>query len=415
MDIVTKELNYAALFIPAFFGFLCLEWLLIKKSNGKLSQTLEQSLSNISIGIAERLIHLFVAVLFYNFFFWVYSNFAIYNIPNNYIVWIVLLLAVDFVWYWYHRLGHEINILWAAHIVHHQSDEFNLTAAARITTIQAFIRYGFWAVLPLLGFHPNMVFTILLVHGIYSFFTHTETFKNLKWLEYVFITPSLHGVHHASNEKYLDKNYGDVFVFWDKLFGTFQKEEEQPVYGLTQPLNSYSFLWQHFHYYYEIYEAAKRAPGFKAKLQAIFGSPAHMDATIRPYIEKKLNQQRGDKNVTLPKGLKTYLISQIFLCVVLLTLLTLFFDFLLLPEKIVITLFIIISLIYCGALLEKRRWIYDLEWVRLIIVYEYIAIITGHVYVFQIILLGVFAIHYLFSLRDKYLKFVFANTINETT
>jgi alkylglycerol monooxygenase len=407
MEILMKELNYAALFIPVFFGFLYLERILIKKSKDKLSQTLEQSLSNISIGIAERLINLFVAVLFYNFFVWIYSNFAIFNIPNNFIVWIELLLAVDFVWYWYHRLGHEINLLWAAHIVHHQSDEFNLTAAARITTIQAFIRYGFWGILPLVGFHPNLVFTILLVHGIYSFFTHTETLKNLKWLESVFITPSLHGVHHASNETYLDKNYGDVFVFWDKLFGTFQKEEEQPVYGLTQPLNSYSFLWLHFHYYYEIYEATKRASGIKAKFKVIFGSPAYMDADIRPYLEKKLNQQRGDKTVILPKGLKNYLISQIFLCVALLTMLTLFFDFLLLPDKIVITLFIIISLIYCGALLEKRKWIYDLEWVRLVIVLEYVALLMDQVYAFQVILVAVLAIFSLFSLREKYLKFIF--------
>lgn len=403
-----KGLNYAALFIPLFFVFLFLEALLIKKSKGRLSQTLEQSLSNISIGIAERLINLFVTVFFYNFFFWVYSNYALFIIPNNLIVWVILLLAVDFVWYWYHRLGHEINVLWAAHIVHHQSDEFNLTTAARITTIQAFIRYGFWGVLPLIGFHPNLVTTVLIIHGIYSFFTHTEALKKIKWLEAVFITPSLHGIHHASNEKYLDKNYGDVFVFWDKLFGTFQKEEEHPKFGLTQPLNSYSFLWQHFHYYYEIYEASKHANGIKGKFKVIFDSPANMDADIRPFLEKKLNQLSANKVVMLSNGLKKYLISQILICVVLLTGLTLFFDFLAFPEMIVITLFIIISLIYCGALLEKRKWIYNLEWVRVIILLQYIAYLMDQVYAFQIILLAVFIIHYLFSPREQYLKLVFA-------
>ena len=142
----------------------------------------------------------------------------------------MMLLATDFVWYWYHRLGHEVNIFWGAHIVHHQSEEFNFTVAARITTLQAIVRNVFWCILPFIGFHPNLVMTILVVHGVYSFFTHTQILEKQKWLEYIFITPSLHGVHHASDEKYLDKNYGDVFVFWDKLFGTFQKEEEKPKY-----------------------------------------------------------------------------------------------------------------------------------------------------------------------------------------
>lgn len=116
-----------------------------------------------------------------------------------------------------------------------KAKKFNYTVSARITTFQAIIRNVFWCLLPLAGFHPTMVFATLVIHGAYSFFTHTQLIKNLGWLEYIFITPSLHGVHHASNEKYINKNYGDLFVFWDKVFGTFQKEEEEikPVYGLA--------------------------------------------------------------------------------------------------------------------------------------------------------------------------------------
>jgi alkylglycerol monooxygenase len=124
----------------------------------------------------------------------------------------------------------------------------NYTVSARITTIQAIVRNVFWCLLPLAGFHPAMVMAILVVHGTYSFFTLTQMIGKLGWLEHILITPSHHGVHHASNPKYLDKNYGDIFIFWDKLFGTFQKEEahEKPVYGITHPLKSHSFLWQHF-------------------------------------------------------------------------------------------------------------------------------------------------------------------------
>jgi len=402
--ILMTTLNYTALFIPLFFLFLYFETLLIKRSNGKITQTFERSLSNISIGIAERLINLFVAVIFYNFFYWIYSNYALFKIPNNPFVWLLLLLATDFVWYWYHRLGHKINLFWAAHIVHHQSEEFNLTAAARITTLKAFVRYVFWGILPLAGFHPNMVVGILIIHGVYSFFTHTETVKNLNWLEAVFITPSLHGVHHASNEKYLDKNYGDVFVFWDKLFGTFQKEKEKPTYGLTHSLNSYSFLWQHFHYYLEIFEAFKREKKIKGKFKILFGGPAYMDQDIRPFLEKKLRQHKVNQSSELHETFKNYLTIQIVICVTLLTYTTLLFDFLMFREKTFIVLFVLLTLIYCGALLEQRKWIYNLELARIILLLGYFSILLNQVYFFPILLLSFLVMQYLFSLKKKYHK-----------
>ncbi|RZJ64027.1 MAG: sterol desaturase family protein, partial [Flavobacterium sp.] len=229
------EINYLAFAIPAFFLFLYLEYAVAVRLKKQHLFKYESSVSNISIGIAERLLNLFIAASFFDLFTYIYQNFALFNIPNTWWVWVLLILATDFVWYWYHRLGHEVNFFWAAHIVHHQSEEFNLTVSARITTFQALIRTIFWCALPLVGFHPVMVLTILVVHGAYSFFTHTQLIPRVKWLEHILVTPSIHGVHHASDEKYLDKNYGDVFVFWDKIFGTFQREEEAPKYGLTHP------------------------------------------------------------------------------------------------------------------------------------------------------------------------------------
>jgi alkylglycerol monooxygenase len=208
-----EHYNYLAFAMPAFFLFVFLEYKAVQRQKRPELFSYESSISNISIGIAERLLNLFVAGTFYSLYYWIYEHYAIFTIPNHWLIWIGLILATDFVWYWYHRLGHEVNIFWAAHIVHHHSEEFNFTAAARITTIQAIIRTGFWCLLPLFGFHPDMVITMLLVHGAYSFFTHTQAIGRIKWLEYVFITPSLHGVHHASDEKYLDKNFGDMFVF----------------------------------------------------------------------------------------------------------------------------------------------------------------------------------------------------------
>lgn len=399
-----ENLNYLAFAMPAFFLFVYMEYKLAQHRKKEHLFKYESSVSNISIGIAERLINLFVSASFYQVYYWVYNNYKIFDIPNNWMVWIALILATDFVWYWYHRLGHEVNLFWAAHIVHHQSEEFNLTASARITTIQALIRTVFWSILPLFGFHPTMVITMLLVHGAYSFFTHTQVLNRIKWLEYVFITPSLHGVHHASDEKYLDKNYGDMFVFWDKMFGTFQAEEEQPKYGLTHPLKSYSFLWMHFHYYFEIYESYRRADTFKGKWKAVFGSPAYMDQDIRPELEKKFLQDRRLRLKQL--RFKGYLAFQISLSVVMLTWFTFFYNSYNTADRTFYLSFILITLINCGALLEQRKWIYYLEYFRLGILFSYLLYIEGHL---ELLLLPIFvmiAAEKIFSLSKWYQGYV---------
>jgi len=364
--------SYAAFAIPAFFIFLGLEYLMARNVKREIFKY-ESSIANLSIGVAERLLNLFVSVGFYKLFCTVYDRFALFSISNVWWVWLLLLLLTDLVWYWYHRLGHEVNLLWGAHIVHHQSEEFNYTVSARITVIQAAIRNLFWCVLPLAGFHPNMVMGVLIIHGGYSFFTHTQLIRAPKWLEYILVTPSIHGVHHASNEKYLNKNYGDFFVFWDKLFGTFQKEEEKPVYGLTHPLNSYSFLWQHFHYYMEIFEACRRSKGLKSKLKIIFGDPSTLDQDIRVSLEKKFLPHKY--SVLSHKKFNTYLNLQIFVSALLLFFFTYFFLNLSSADKVFCSLFILVTLINCGALLDQRRWIYYLEIVRLLILFGYISIL----------------------------------------
>ncbi|MBC6110472.1 sterol desaturase family protein [Pedobacter sp. CCM 8938] len=363
------SVNYLAFAIPAFFLFVYIELKIAQYKKESSVFKYESTVANFSVGIAERLLNLFMAASFYQVYNWVYTNYSIFEIPNRWYVWVLLLWATDLVWYWYHRLGHEINFLWAAHIVHHQSEEFNLSAAARITTIQAIFRNVFWCILPLVGFHPNMIITILLAHGAYSFFTHTQLIGKIGWLENILITPSLHGVHHASDEKYLDKNYGDVFVFWDKIFGTFQTEEEAPKYGLTHPIKSYSFLWQHFHYYLEIGEAYKRANGFKAKCNALFGSPALMDQNIRPILEEKYFQNSKRKSSKFK--FKTYANIQLGLVVVILTITTLFYSYLQFIDSAFILILVLLTLINIGALLEQRKWIYYLECFRLILIFTY--------------------------------------------
>lgn len=401
------ETKYLAFVIPAFFLFVGIEYLIALQKKEKHLFKFDSSITNISIGIAERLINLFVSYSFFGMFVYVYDHYALFHIPNHWTVWILLLLATDLVWYWYHRLGHEINLFWGAHIVHHQSEEFNYTVSARVTTIQAFVRNIFWCVLPLIGFHPALIITISVIHAGYSFFTHTQVIGKLGWLENILITPSLHGVHHASNEKYINKNYGDLFVFWDKLFGTFQREEEKPVYGLTHPLKSQSFMWQHFHYYFEMVAAIKKEHSFKKALHIIFGPPEMLDQDIRPRLEKKLLPPK--RNVVLTTRFRFYLIAQIVLSLALLFVITYFFKSLGTVEKLTGILFILITLVNCGALLEQRRWIFHLEYIRLIILACYLSYVFESTYFLLIVVSTICVIVSTESVQKWYYNFIYSN------
>lgn len=395
-----------ALIIPAFFIFLGLEYLVAVSKKKQHLFNYSNSVANISIGIGERLLNLFITGSFYGLYYTVYEKTALFEIPNHWAVWVLLLLATDFVWYWYHRLGHEINLFWGAHIVHHHSEDFNYTVSARITTLQAVVRNLFWCVLPFVGFHPAMVIAILVVHGTYSFFTHTQVIGKLGWLEHIFITPSHHGVHHASNPKYINKNYGDIFVFWDKLFGTFQVEEEKPVYGLTHPLTSKSFLWQHFHYYAEMWEACRRSGSFRKSIAIIIGKPEDLDQSIRPFLERRLLPRKSVP--TLHVRFRSYLNVQIVLSLVGLAIVTTFFSELTSLEVGAIGLLIFFTLVNCGAMLEQQRWIYYLEGIRCLILstwvsYEVESVTLLVLSVAVVIFIGTFK-----SVERRYLEFVYS-------
>ncbi len=394
------------LIIPSFFLFLGLEYLVALKKGKKHLFRYENSVSNLSIGIAERLLNLFVTGSFFSLYYYIYENYALLSIPATWYVWLILLLATDFVWYWYHRLGHEVNLFWGAHIVHHHSEDFNYTVSARITTLQAIVRNVFWCVLPFVGFHPAMVIAILVVHGAYSFFTHTQMIGKLGWLEKVLITPSHHGVHHASNPKYINKNYGDIFVFWDKLFGTFETEDEKPVYGLTHPLKSHSFLWQHFHYYAEMWEACRRSGSFTKSLAIVFGKPEDLDQTIRPELEAKLLPEKHTPRHSY--RFRVYLNLQLVFSLAGLASLTYFFNQLSAIEVFIIATLILTTLINCGALLEQQKWIYYLEGIRCIVACAWVSYEAGNVLFLLITGSILILVGNLESVERAYFEFVYS-------
>lgn len=353
--------------IPVFILAITLEYFLSRKKNIE-AFTFNSTISNLSIGVAERLSNLALTGIFYSIFNYIYNHFAIFSIKETLASWILILFLTDFIWYWYHRFSHEVNILWAAHIVHHQSEEFNLTVSARITVFQALIRNIFWCILPLIGFPVHMVFMILIIHAGYSFFTHTRLIGKLGFLEYIFVTPSHHRVHHASNSNYLDKNYADIFIFWDKLFGTFAEEKEEPQYGLTHPLNSRSFLWQHFHQLLELIGSIKNARGWKQRIKIILGRPETLSPELRPQLEKKFLSAKNIANNQKRDIQKKYILAQISVVIILLALLVPQYHNISSGMALQLNALILITLINCGAIMEQKAWIFHLECLRFIII-----------------------------------------------
>lgn len=212
---------------------------------------------------------------------WVYV--APWHLPDNHwATWALLLLGIDLLWYWYHRLAHRIRIIWATHQAHHSSAYFNFATALR----QKWNNSGeiiMWLPLPLLGMPPWMVFTGFAVNLVYQFFVHTERVRRLPWpIEFVFNTPSHHRVHHGSDPEYLDRNYGGILILWDRLFGTFRAERQRPTYGLTKPVDTFNIWRLQTHEYAAIARDWRSTPKWREKLLYAFGPPGWSPTVAHP-------------------------------------------------------------------------------------------------------------------------------------
>lgn len=206
-----------------------------------------------------------------NYFF----QFKFFEIENAIAYWAVLLLAEDFMYYWLHRIDHYCRFFWAVHVTHHSSEEFNLTVGFRSSVFQPLYRFIYFIPLALMGFKGIDIMFMYAATQIFGILVHTQTIKKLGFLEYIIVTPSHHRVHHGSNIQYLDKNMGMLLIIWDKLFGTFQAEDDKdPVkYGLTKNIGTYNPLTMVFHEWKAIYNDLKKQTSFKNKLMYVFGPP----------------------------------------------------------------------------------------------------------------------------------------------
>jgi sterol desaturase/sphingolipid hydroxylase (fatty acid hydroxylase superfamily) len=196
--------------------------------------------TSILMGLGNVFIGIFTKFMILGVFMFLYQ-FRVFTLPFAWWSWLILLFAEDFCYYWFHRISHESRIFWASHVVHHSSQKYNLSTALRQTWSGSFYTFIFWLPLILIGFHPVMVLVQMSVSLIYQYWIHTELIDKMpKWFEAIFNTPSHHRVHHATNPQYLDRNHAGVFIIWDRMFGTFELEDEKPIYGLVSNINTYN-------------------------------------------------------------------------------------------------------------------------------------------------------------------------------
>jgi len=193
--------------------------------------------------------------------------------PGNPLTWVLLFFLDDLAYYWFHRVSHESRLFWASHVVHHSSQHYNLSTALRQTWVPM-TYLPFWLPLPLLGFPPWMVLLAQAWSLIYQFWIHTERIKRLPaWVERTLNTPSHHRVHHGSNHQYLDKNYGGILIIWDRLFGTWEPEEERVRYGLTKQLQTFNPIRVAFHEYIALWRDVRAAPTWRLRMNLLFRGP----------------------------------------------------------------------------------------------------------------------------------------------
>lgn len=261
--------------IPGFIFLILAEWL-YGLARGRNTYRTADTITSISLGSISRL----RGLVFLGFGAWFYDRAAdgyhLFDLPDHGAgIWLFAIVAYDFSYYWFHRVSHEVNLFWAAHVVHHQSEDYNLGTALRQSGsgLVGFIFYLPWLYV---GIPAEILFASGAINLVYQFWVHTEHVPKLGPVEYVFVTASNHRVHHAQNEVYIDRNYGGIFIIWDRLFGTFQEElPEQPcVYGIRKPLRSHNPFWANVHVYWSLFRDACRAKRWRDKLQIWFRAPA---------------------------------------------------------------------------------------------------------------------------------------------
>ena len=260
--------------VPVFFLMIGIEFIfgVIKGTN---NYRLNDSIAAISLGLISRLPPLLNLGIQGVVWTYVATNLNMSLMPkDSWVTWVIAFLFYDLCYYWMHRMSHEVKVLWASHVVHHQGEEFNLSTALRQTSSGWLWKWIFYIPMFMVGIPGEVFFTVAAINLLYQFWVHTEHIKTLGPLELIFITPSNHRIHHAQNPEYIDANYGGVFIVWDRIFGTYipERDDLKPIYGTVKPLRSWNPIWSNLEIYHQMIRDTIHTKTLKNKIKVWFSS-----------------------------------------------------------------------------------------------------------------------------------------------
>lgn len=359
-------MDFIALSIPVFFFLIGLELVcgLLRKTK---NYRFHDAITNINLGIGQQITGVLMKSALFLGYLYLYQEHRFFSLGNSLAIWAALFIGVDFFYYWFHRMSHQVNALWAAHIVHHQSEDYNFSVALRQSWFQGWFSWVFYLPLALIGFDPIMFAAMSSFNTLYQFWIHTTAIKSLGPLEWVLNTPSHHRVHHGSDPKYLDKNHAGSLIIWDRLFGTFCKEEEEPTYGITKALNSWNPIWANLHYWKELWELAKRSKGID-KVLVFLKHPGWRPAYLGGFeVPKEI-----DRNTYKKYDSHTFQYEHLYTLFLFLTALSvgtavLFLQSAIPPIALYSTMgYLVMALGISGGLMECRRWAIPAEYIRIL-------------------------------------------------
>lgn len=268
--------------VPIYLISIIVEFLYFKKETQKV-YNLKDTISSLAMGSGYLVVSTLASLYIYHIYTFLF-NYKIFNIPSpwlalftagefNLLAIILIFLLDDFCYYWFHRFSHISRIFWCAHETHHSSEYYNFGTALRQSWIGAPFTWIFWTPLALLGFQAEDIFFQAMLNLFYQFWVHTKLTKSFGLLDFVFNTPSHHRVHHGTDIAYLDKNYGGIFIIWDRIFKTFTPEKSEPNYGVLQPVNSFNPFFIAFHMVIKLFRDIKKEKKLGNKIKLIFFPP----------------------------------------------------------------------------------------------------------------------------------------------
>lgn len=344
--------------IPGFFILIAIEFA-VARWRGNTSYRSNDAINSLGLGVISQVVGVFTKLLGVGVYAWAVKHVGLFRLPaDSVLVWISALLLYDFLYYWLHRKGHEVNVLWAAHVVHHQSEAYNLTTALRQTGTGFLLSWVFYLPMALLGYPVEVFVVVALIDLLYQFWVHTGEVGKLGWFDRVFCSPSNHRAHHAVNDRYLDRNYGGILILWDRLFGTFVEEDDSdpPVYGTRSPLRSWNPLWANAEVYWAMAQDAWHARRWRDKLQLWFRPPGWRPADVAERFPKSaFDMARETFNPPMTRSVTVYVLVQFGL------LLAMAIHFLGIVQKIggveaaLYGVYLLVSLCTLGLVMEGRR------------------------------------------------------------